>query len=98
MSPVVEIDGRSTARQIIFYSVALIPVTLVPTFLGMAGTFYAACALLLGLAMLYFGWRLAHLKAPIAAAISKRRARQFLQAPVSDSPISLLAVNPHSCF
>src|SRR5882757_10971373 len=32
MLPVVEVDGRSTARQIIFYSVALIPVTLVPTF------------------------------------------------------------------
>jgi len=92
MLPVVEIDGRSTARQIIFYSVALIPVTLVPTFLGMAGTFYAACAVLLGLAMLYFGVRLAHLKAPIAAAISKQRARQLLQATVFYLPILFLAM------
>ncbi len=92
MLPVVEIDGRSTARQIIFYSVALIPVTLVPTFLGMAGTFYAACAVLLGLAMLYFGVRLAHLQAPIVAAISKQRARQLLQATVFYLPILFLAM------
>ena len=92
MLPVVEVDGRSTARQIIFYSVALIPVTLVPTFLGMAGTFYAACAVLLGLAMLYFGVRLAHLKAPMTAAISKQRARQLLQATVLYLPILFLAM------
>ena len=92
MLPVVEVDGRSTARQIIFYSVALIPVTLVPTFLGMAGTFYAACAVLLGLAMLYFGVRLAHLKAPMTAAISKQRARQLLQATVFYLPILFLAM------
>ena len=92
MLPVVEVDGRSTARQIIFYSVALIPVTLVPTFLGMAGMFYAACAVLLGLAMLYFAVRLAHLKAPITAAISKQRARQLLQATVFYLPILFLAM------
>ena len=92
MLPVVEVDGRSTARQIICYTVALIPVTLVPTFLGMAGTFYAACAVLLGLAMLYFGVRLAHLKAPITAAISKQRARQLLQATVFYLPILFLAM------
>ena len=92
MLPVVEVDGRSTARQIIFYSVALIPVTLVPTFLGMAGTFYAVCAVLLGLAMLYFAVRLAHLKAPITAALSKQRARQLLQATVFYLPILFLAM------
>jgi protoheme IX farnesyltransferase len=92
MLPVVEADGRSTARQIILYSVALIPVTLVPTFLGMAGMFYAACAVLLGLAMLYFAVRLAHLKAPITAAISKQRARQLLQATVFYLPILFLAM------
>jgi len=92
MLPVVEVDGRCTARQIIFYSVALIPVTLVPTFLGMAGMFYAACAVLLGLAMLYFAVRLAHLKAPITAAISKQRARQLLQATVFYLPILFLAM------
>jgi protoheme IX farnesyltransferase len=92
MLPVVEVDGRSTGRQIIFYSVALIPVTLVPTFLGMAGTFYAGCAVALGLAMLYFGVRLAHLKAPIAAAISKQRARHLLQATVFYLPILFLAM------
>jgi protoheme IX farnesyltransferase len=92
MLPVVEVDGRSTARQIIFYSLALIPVTLVPTLLGMAGMFYAACAVLLDLALLYFGVRLSYLKAPITAAISRRRARQLLQATVFYLPILFLAM------
>src|SRR5450631_2002598 len=34
MLPVVEPDGKSTGRQILLYSVALIPISLLPTFLG----------------------------------------------------------------
>ena len=34
MLPVVEPDGRSTARQIVLYGIALIPVSLVPSLLG----------------------------------------------------------------
>ena len=37
MLPVVESDGRSTARQILMYGAALLPTTLAPTMLGMAG-------------------------------------------------------------
>ncbi len=37
MLPVVEEDGRSTARRILIYSVALIPISLLPSFMGMAG-------------------------------------------------------------
>src|SRR5713101_4060408 len=42
MLPVVEPDGKSTARQILLYSLALIPVSLLPTFLGMSGWLYLA--------------------------------------------------------
>jgi protoheme IX farnesyltransferase len=59
MLPVVEPDGRSTARQIVLYGIALIPVSLAPTLLGMSGKIYLAGALLLGLWFLYSGVRVA---------------------------------------
>ncbi|MFN7995258.1 MAG: heme o synthase [Bryobacteraceae bacterium] len=59
MLPVVEPDGRSTARQIVFYGLALIPVSLVPSILGMSGRIYLIGALLLGLFFLYSGVRVA---------------------------------------
>ena len=59
MLPVVEPDGRSTARQIVLYGLALIPVSLVPSVLGMSGRIYLIGALLLGLWFLYSGVRVA---------------------------------------
>ena len=59
MLPVVEPDGRSTARQIVLYGVALIPVSLIPGMLGMSGRIYLIGALLLGLWFLYSGVRVA---------------------------------------
>jgi len=87
MLPVVEPQGRSTALRIILYSIALIPVSLAPTFLGMAGRTYLVGALALGLALLYVGLRLAFLRAPLSAARSKQRARQLLQATVLYLPL-----------
>ena len=49
MLPVVESDGRSTARQILMYGAALLPTTLAPTLLGMAGLPYFIGASALGL-------------------------------------------------
>jgi protoheme IX farnesyltransferase len=59
MLPVVEPDCRSTARQIVLYGLALIPVSLIPSVLGMSGRIYLAGALLLGLWFLYSGVRVA---------------------------------------
>jgi heme o synthase len=59
MLPVVEPDGRSTARQIVLYGIALIPVSLAPSLLGMTGRLYLFGALLLGLWFLYSGVRVA---------------------------------------
>jgi protoheme IX farnesyltransferase len=59
MLPVVEPDGRSTARQIVMYGLALIPASLAPSLLGMTGRIYLAGALLLGLWFLYSGVRVA---------------------------------------
>ena len=55
MLPVVEPDGRSTFRQILFFSTILIPVSLVPTMLGITGNFYAVGAFALGVWMLATG-------------------------------------------
>ena len=49
MLPVVESDGRSTAFAIVMYALALVPVSLAPTLMGMSGWTYFAGALLLGL-------------------------------------------------
>lgn len=48
MLPVVEPDGRSTARQIVGYTLALLPVSLLPTLLGFSGRIYLLGAALLG--------------------------------------------------
>jgi len=87
MLPVVEEDGRSTARRILIYSVALIPISVLPSFMGMAGKVYLVGAVVLGLALLYFGIRLAFLNLPLTSAPSKMRARHVLQATVIYLPL-----------
>ena len=59
MLPVVEPDCRSTARQIVLFGLALIPASLLPGMLGMAGRVYLAGALVLGLWFLSSGVRVA---------------------------------------
>lgn len=87
MLPVVETDGRSTARNILIYSMALVPVTLMPTFLSFSGWIYFAGALLLGFVLFYFSARLALLQLPMTAALSKKYARHLLQATVIYLPL-----------
>ena len=99
MLPVVEEDGRSTGRRILAYSVALIPISILPAFLGMAGKVYLFGAVALGFALLYFGVRLATLNLPLSAAASKTRARHVLQATVIYLPLLfvLMTINsPHT--
>jgi protoheme IX farnesyltransferase len=58
MLPVIEPDGASTARRVVFSSVLLIPISLAPFFLGMTGALYMAAAIAAGVGVLYFGARL----------------------------------------
>jgi protoheme IX farnesyltransferase len=53
MLPVVDPAGRMTARQMVAYTLALIPISLGPLLLASAGALYLGGALLLGL---YFLW------------------------------------------
>ena len=59
MLPVLEPDGRSTGRQAVIYGAALIPLSLAPAPLHMAGQVYFLGALVLGLAFLWVTFRFA---------------------------------------
>ena len=87
MLPVVDNDGHSVLRQMLAYSTVLLPVSLLPTGLHMAGKVYAVAALVLGIAFLWFNVRLALTKLPPTAPESKKFARQLLQASVIYLPI-----------
>jgi protoheme IX farnesyltransferase len=49
MLPVLEPDGRSTGRQAVIYSAALVPVSLAPTLIGLTGRAYFAGAFALAI-------------------------------------------------
>jgi len=59
MLPVIEPDGRSTARQAVGYTAALLPLSLAPTLIGMAGPVYFGGALVLTLLFLALAGRFA---------------------------------------
>jgi protoheme IX farnesyltransferase len=59
MLPVIEPDGHSTARQVVIYTLALLPVSIAPAAIGMAGAVYFAGALILSLAFLWLAIKFA---------------------------------------
>src|SRR6476646_10654458 len=67
MLPVVEPDGRVTGQQIIAYTTMLLPVSLLPTVLGVSGKIYFVSASILGLLFLASGIRTALTKTNKAA-------------------------------
>ena len=75
MLPVVEPNGESTARRILWFSLALIPISLIPKYLSMAGNIYLVGALALGLLFLYAGVR-------VSFDRTRQRARRVLLASV----------------
>jgi protoheme IX farnesyltransferase len=87
MLPVVDSDGKSTLWRILAYSAALIPVSLMPFALGMAGRLYLAGAILLGAALFRVSMGMANPKLPATAAASKPSARRLLQATIVYLPV-----------
>ena len=75
MLPVVEPDGESTSRRMLWFSLALLPVSMLPKFFSMAGNFYLAGALILGAVYVY-----ASLRSVFDCSVL--RARQVLFASV----------------
>jgi protoheme IX farnesyltransferase len=83
MLPVVEPEGKITARQIVTFTVLLLPVSLAPFFIGLAGLIYLIGASVLGI------W---FLSASISAARSKTndKARKLLLVSVIYLPLIFL--------
>ena len=86
--PIVEPDGRSTARQMLVGSLLLIPVSILPIYLSMEGWVYGGGALLLGSGYLYATLRFSMNR-------TAARARQVLLASVIYLPLlyGLMAVD-----
>ena len=80
MLPVVEPQGKETGRQILLYCAALLPVSLLPSLLGVTGWVYLCGALILGVGFLHYGAR-------AAMARTKIQARRLLQASVIYLPL-----------
>jgi len=80
MLPVVETDGRSTASQVVLYSAVLIPVSLLPTAVGLAGRVYFAGAAVLGVLFLVLGVR-------FALSRSNDAARRLFLGSISYLPL-----------
>src|SRR5437868_5522941 len=87
MLPVVEKDGRSTVRQTLIYGLLLMPVSLFPFLLHMAGIAYLIGAALLGGIYFYFATRLGAECLRPADARSKKNARDLLRASVLYLPL-----------
>jgi protoheme IX farnesyltransferase len=75
MLPVVEPNGESTARRMLWFSLALLPISVLPKFFAMAGNFYLTGAVVLGLIYAY-----ASLRSVFDCSVI--RARQVLLASV----------------
>ena len=59
MLPIVEPDGRRTGRQALLYAMALVPVSVAPVFVGVAGSTYGWVAAGLGIILLALALRFA---------------------------------------
>lgn len=95
MLPVVDSNGKSTVWRILAYSAALIPVSVLPVAMGMAGRVYLAGAVLMGGLLFRVSMGMALPQLPATAAASKPPARRLLQATILYLPalFALMMVN-----
>jgi protoheme IX farnesyltransferase len=85
MLPVIEPGGQRTVRLAVGFSLVLVCVSLIPTFIGMAGWFYFSGTLLIGLLMLIVALSFARDR-------SVGNARRLLKASVFYLPLLLLFI------
>lgn len=80
MLPVIEPDGLRTGQQALLYSAALLPVSIGPTVVGLAGWMYFVVALVLGIGLFV-------LSARFARARTDRSARTLFLASIIYLPL-----------
>ena len=90
MLPVVEPDGRSTAFQAVVYAVLMVPVSLLPVYLHMAGWFYGAAALVLSPIYLGYTVRFGRITRARSKTESRLYARDLLKVSVLYLPVLLI--------
>jgi protoheme IX farnesyltransferase len=83
MLPVIDAGGGMTARQMIGYSLALVPASLAPSLSGLTGPAYFFGALWLGLVLL--GYAVA-----FALSASQTNARNLMRASLVYLPVLLV--------
>ena len=67
MLPVIDPGGARAARQALVYALLLVPVSLVPTFVGVAGSLYLGVAFALGVALAWLAVRFDRTRTDAAA-------------------------------
>jgi heme o synthase len=88
MLPVIEPDGKRTARQIVGYTIALIPVSLLPAFLHISGLHFSGWIYLAG-AVVLGGWFL-HAGVAAAKESTSEQSRRLLKVSVIYLPLLLI--------
>jgi protoheme IX farnesyltransferase len=89
MLPVVQPDGWSTVLEALTYAVLMIPVSLLPVYLGISGRVYGVAAMLLGLVYLAYTIRFGQIIRARSELESRMYARDLLKVSVIYLPLLL---------
>jgi protoheme IX farnesyltransferase len=89
MLPVVQPDGWSTVAEALFFAVVMIPVSLAPWWLGLAGIAYAVAATVLGFFYLAYTIRFARILRATTETESRMVARDLVKVSVIYLPLLL---------
>ncbi len=92
MLPVVQPDGWSTVMEAITYAALMVPVSLAPVYLHVAGYWYGGIALVLSLVYLGYTLRFARITRARTQLESKMYARDLLKVSVIYLPLLLVAL------
>lgn len=92
MLPVIQPDGWSTVLEALTYAVLMIPVSLLPVYLHIAGLYYGVTAAVLGLVYLGYTIRFARITRARSIIESKMYARDLLKVSVIYLPLLLTAL------
>jgi protoheme IX farnesyltransferase len=92
MLPVVQPDGWSTVIEAITYAVLMVPVSLVPVYLHVAGYWYGGVALVFSLVYLAYTIRFSRITRAKTTLESKMYARDLLKVSVIYLPVLLIAL------
>ena len=92
ITPVVDPSGVSTFAQAVMYATLLLPASLAPVYLGIAGWWYGGAAVLCGLVYLAYSIRFGRITHPRSPSDSRMVARDLLKVSIIYLPVLLLTL------